>query len=108
MTIPKRALILFPAIALFAASCNSRRGESRDQQLEVTAETLEAKAEQVRHDVEQSADEKIAEAKKVLETTGDQDTAEVLEKDASVTREVGEMRAEQLEKQAEKVREQKE
>lgn len=108
MTILTRALVLFPAIALLAASCNSRRGESRDQQLEVTAETLEAKAEQVRQDVEQSADEKIAEAQKVLQTTGDKETAKVLEKDASVTREAGEIRAEQLEEQAVKVREQKE
>ena len=104
MTIRKHALFLIPAITLLA--CNPRRGESRDQQLEETAESLEAKAEQVRHDVDQSADKKIADAKKELETTGNKTTAGVLEKDASVTREVGEMRAEQLEKQAEMVREQ--
>ena len=76
-------------------------------QLEQTAEILEAKAEKVRHDVAKSADEKIAEAKEVLEKNGDKDTAKVLEKDATVTRKVGEMRAEQLEQQAEKIREQK-
>lgn len=107
MTNSTRALILCPLIALFTASCDSRRGESRDAQLEETAEGLEAKAEKVRVDVEVSAGEKIAEAKKILKTTGDKETAKVLKKDASVTLEAGELRAEQLEQQAEKVREQK-
>lgn len=108
MNKPCLTLALLSISVFFAAGCNSRRSESRDQQLEETAESLEAKADQVRRDVKQSADEKVAEAKKALETTGDKETAVVFEKDASVTREVGAMRAKQLEDQAEKVREQKE
>lgn len=107
MTHQNCARTLFLLTALFVSSCNSKRGESRDEQLEQTAESLEAKAEKVRFDVEKSAEEKISEAKEILEKTGDKDAAKALENDASVTRKVGKMRAEQLEEQAEKVREQK-
>lgn len=105
MTVP-RNLLLSSLIALVAVSCDSQRGKSRELQLEKTAEELEAKAEKVLHEVEKSADEKIAEAKEIRKVNGDNETAKVLEKDASVTREVGKLRAEQLEKQAGKVREQ--
>ena len=107
-SISKPLLALCPLIVFLTPSCDSRRGEPRDEQLEQTAENLEAKAEKVRIDVKESAGEKIAEAEEIRKTTGDEDTAEFLEKDASVTREAGELRAEQLEKQAEKVRGQKE
>ncbi len=106
MTAHPRALILCPIIVLFISSCNPGQGENRDEQLEQTAENLEAKASQVRQEIEKSVDVKIAEAKELRETKGDKKTAKLLEKDASVTREVGELRAGQLEKQAEKVREQ--
>jgi predicted small secreted protein len=100
-------LLLLLACLLFAA-CDTHRGESRNIQLEQTAEDLEAKAVQIRTDVEETAEKKTEEAKVVRETKGDEETAKLLEKDASVTKEIGKMRAEQLEEQAEKVRDQKE
>lgn len=93
---------------LILSSCDSNRGASRDTQLEDTAETLEAKAEQVREDVKLNAEKKNQKAEKIREEGGDKSSAEVLDKDAEVTRKVGELRADQLEERAEKVRSQKE
>lgn len=100
--------LLLPVVFTFAvASCDPKHGESRSQQLEETAETLEAKAVAVREETEESAVLKKQEARQIRDKKGDPESAEVLEKDAEVTRKIGEKKAEQLEKQAEKVREQK-
>lgn len=105
---PIAALILASAITLISVSCDSRRGEPREVQLEKTATDLEAKAEKVLVDVKESAAVKAEQAKVLRETQGDEDGAKALEKDAEVTLEVGKLRAEQLEENAEKVREKKE
>ncbi len=109
MKIPSRAaLLLVPLVIAVLANCNDRRGQPRNVQLEETAETLETKAEKVLIEVEESAEVKIEDAKQVREQNGNEKTAEMLEKDASVIREVGKMRAEQLMEKAEDVRDKKE
>jgi len=96
------------ASAVFFTSCNPERGKPREVQLEKTAEKLEAKAEEVLDNVEQTAAVKEDQASVIREENGDEKVAETLEKDAEVAREVGKLRAGQLEEQAEKVRDQKE
>ncbi len=104
----KSAAILVSLSCLAFASCNSKRGQPRDEQLEDTAVILEVKADKVLVDVEQSAEKKLGEAKVSREEKGDEKTAEHLEKDARVIREAGKLHSEQLKKQAGEVREQKE
>ena len=58
--------------------------------------------------VEKTAATKEQQASEIREENGDETVAEVLEKDAETTREVGKLRAGQLEKQAEQVRDKKE
>jgi hypothetical protein len=100
--------ILAAAIPFLALSCNSERGEPREDQLEKTAATLEAKAEKILDQTKESAALKEDQASKIREEKGDSKIAETLEKDAEVTLEVGKLRADQLEKQAEVIRQQKE
>lgn len=95
-------------LATLIAACNPERGKPRGEQLEATAEKLEATAGKVLDSVEQSAQKKERQASEIREFNGDEKTAKALEKDAEVTREVGKLRAVQLEKQAGKVRDQKE
>ncbi len=106
---PKPSYLIIPIATaiLFLNSCDPKHGETRSQQLEETADTLEAKAEAVREETEQSANVKNQEAEQLRKQNGDSESAKVLEKDAEVTREIGEKKAVQLEEQAEKVREQK-
>lgn len=105
----KASLILcLTATSAILASCNPERGQPRGEQLEKTAEKLEAKAGEILENVERSAIVKEEQASGIREEHGDEKVAEALEKDADVTREVGKTRADQLEEQAEKVREQKE
>lgn len=110
MKIRRPVVLLLSAVAtaLLLFSCDSKRGEPREVQLEKTASELEAKAEKVRHDVEETASVKKKEAKAIRKEHGDPKAAEALEKDATVTREAGEMRAEQLEKKAQEIRGKKE
>jgi hypothetical protein len=106
MNIP---LIAISALtAAFLISCNPERGKPRKVQLENTAEKLEAKAGEVLANVEETAATKEGQANEIREKDGDEEAAEALEKDAEVTREVGKLRANQLGKQAEKARGQKE
>jgi hypothetical protein len=105
LSCPAFVAVLFGALL---SGCDSRRGEPREVQLENTAVSLEAKAEEVLEEVEVTAEAKEKQAEQVRETAGDEQAAEALDKDAETTREVGKLRAEQLEKQAEKVRDQKE
>jgi len=107
MKIPTNVAIL-PAFLFFVSSCDSQRGKPRDVQLETAAENLEAKAEQVREEVKETAVIKKEQADEIRDMNGDEATAEAIDKDAEVTKEVGELRAEQLEEQADKIREQKE
>lgn len=101
------ATILCFGLGLLIPACNSERGETRESQLEETADSLEAKAEKIRTEVSQVVEKKIVDAEKIRKTKGDDETAKAIEKDATVTKVAGEMRAEQLEKQAEKVRKKK-
>lgn len=101
-------LLCVAVSAAFFASCNPERGKPREEQLENTAVKLEAKAVEVLDNVEQSASVKEEQAAVIREENGDQKVAEVLEKDAETTREVGKIRASQLEEQAEKVRDKRE
>jgi len=107
-THPIAALVLITTIATILVSCDSRRGESREVQLEQTATDLEAKAEKVLEEVKESAAVKEQKAKILRETEGDEDAAVALEKDADVTLQVGKMRAAKLEENAKKVREEAE
>ncbi len=100
--------LLTSAFVLSLNSCDPKHGESRSEQLEETAETLEAKAKDIRLQTEESAELKKLEAEQIRKKNGNSESVEVLEKDASVTREVGERKADQLEEQAKKVREKKE
>jgi hypothetical protein len=97
---------ILSAAALLTA-CNPERGKPRSEQLETTAEKLEAKAGEVLENVEQTAATKEEQAHEIREEKGDETVAEALEKEAAVTREAGKLRAEQLEDQAEKVRDRK-
>jgi ABC-type multidrug transport system fused ATPase/permease subunit len=104
----KNPLILSAAIAAaFLSSCNPERGKPRKEQLENTAEKLEAKAEEVLDNVEQTAAFKEEQASEIREEKGNETVAKALEKAADTTRKIGKLRAEQLERQAEKVRDQK-
>lgn len=100
-------IIFLLCAAILAVSCNPERGRPRGEQLEKTAEKLEAKAGEVLEDVEKSAAMKEERALGIREEKGDEALAEALEKEAEVTREAGKLRAEQLEGQAEKVRDRK-
>ncbi|MFD2257823.1 hypothetical protein ACFSSA_14165 [Luteolibacter algae] len=109
MKVPTPALLPTSFLAaIFLSACNENRGEPRQDQLEISAENLEAKAEKLKTDIEQTAEGKERLAKELLENDGDKDSAAILEKDADEVRKVGKIRAQQLEEQAEKIREQKE
>jgi predicted small secreted protein len=95
-------------LAALLAACNPERGKPRGEQLETTADKLEAKAGEVLETVEQTAATKEEQAHELREEKGDETVADALEKEAEVTREVGKVLAEKLEKQAEKVRDRKE
>lgn len=101
-------LLSAAATALVLNSCDSERGEPREVQLEKTATDLEAKAEKIRNDVEETVAAKQQNAETLRNENGNPKAADILEKDATVTKEVGEMRAGQLEKKAQEVRDKKE
>lgn len=104
----RKTHIFAAALSFLAFSCNSERGNPREEQLEKTAVNLEAKADKVLQETKENAAKKEDKAAKIREKNGDEKIAETLEKDAEVTLEIGKLRAEQLEKQAEEVRSQKE
>ncbi len=94
-------------LSLVLQSCNKPASGTREQQLEVTAETLETKAAIVRQEVKLVAEGKNKKAEEIRLSKGDKASAELLDKDAEVTRTIGEKRAEQLEHQAATIREKK-
>ncbi|MGJ8634184.1 MAG: hypothetical protein ACSHX7_09720 [Luteolibacter sp.] len=95
---------LLVILAIFSlASCDPNQGDPPDIRLEKTAHELEAKADLIREEVGQVAEQKDKDAEIILETKGNEKAAELLKKDAETTREAGETRAEQLEKQAQEL-----